>query len=491
MKTKSVLFSILFVVFYTALFAQIPDWQWTTQAGGNGGDRGYAIATDDNGNSFVTGLFSETATFGSHSLTSSGSCDIFVAKMDINGNWLWASKAGGSGGNSGYGIALDDNGNSYITGAFKDTATFGSYSLTSSGGYDIFIAKMDATGNWQWVAKAGGNDWDQGNSIAIDNNGNSYVTGRFRETATFSSYTLTSSGFNDIFVAKMDATGNWLWAAQVGGSDWDEGRGIAIDDNGNSYVTGSFMDTATFGSSSLISSGGRDVFVAKMDASGNWLWSTNAGGSDSEFCLGIAIDDNGNSYVTGYFWGIATFGSSSLISSGGHDVFVAKMDTTGNWLWAAQAGGSDSDDFIFDIATDDNGNSFVTGLFSETATFGSYSLTSNGDDDIFVAKMGNNTSVENDTIPTKMVLSNYPNPFNPSTTIEFSIQNNSKIELTIYNIKGQKIKTLADNEFAYGFHSIIWNGYDDNNNPVSSGIYYYKLCVNGTTEAVKKCLLLK
>ena len=88
-------------------------------------------------------------------------------------------------------------------------------------------------------------------------------------------------------------------------------------------------------------------------------------------------------------------------------------------------------------------------------------------------------------------LSNFPNPFNPTTTIEFSIQNDSKIEISIFNIKGQKIKTLVYNEFTKGSHSIIWNGDDDTGKSVSSGIYYYRLNVNGKTEAVKKCLQLK
>jgi hypothetical protein len=104
----------------------------------------------------------------------------------------------------------------------------------------------------------------------------------------------------------------------------------------------------------------------------------------------------------------------------------------------------------------------------------------------------NVVSANNDLILSNSKLyQNYPNPFNPTTIIDFSIQNDSKLELSIFNIKGQKIKTLAQNEFVKGQHSIIWNGVDESNNNVSSGIYYYELKVNGTTEAVKKCLLLK
>ena len=104
------------------------------------------------------------------------------------------------------------------------------------------------------------------------------------------------------------------------------------------------------------------------------------------------------------------------------------------------------------------------------------------------------TMVSSDNLliePNSILFQNFPNPFNPSTTIKFSIQDNSKIKLTVYNIKGQKVKTLINDNFAKGKHSIIWNGDDELGEPVISGIYLYKFNVNGKTEAVKKCLLLK
>jgi len=466
------------------------NWLWATQAGGSGDDYGQEIVIDDNANSYITGFFSNTVTFGSYSLTSSGASDIFIAKMDADGNWLWATQAGGSGVDHGQGIAIDDYGNSYVSGDFYETVTFGSHSLTSSGGSDIFVAKMDSNGNWLWATQAGGSNYESCHAIAIDDNGYSYVSGDFYETVTFGSHSLTSSGGSDIFVAKMDSNGNWLWATQAGGVDYDGGSGIAIDDNANSYVTGSFSDTVNFGTHSLISSGEYDIFVAKMDAVGNWLWATQAGGSQYDMCKAIAIDDYGNSYVTGYFYESATFGSHALISIGEYDIFVAKMDANGNWLWVTQAGGSGSD-FGWGIALDDNGNSYVIGYFSETAIFDSYSMTSSGEVDIFVAKLFYNTAVDYELANTMSDILNYPNPFNPTTSINFSIQNDSKINLSIYNIKGQMIKSLLNDQITSGEHSIVWNGDDDYNKPVSSGIYFYKLNVNDKTEAMKKCLLLK
>ena len=371
-----------------ALFAQNENWLWAKQAGGPNHDYGYSIAVDANGNSYIIGSFWSIATFGNTTLTSSGGyyTDIYVAKLDSKGNWLWANKAGGLNWDYGYSIAVDANGNSYVTGCHLSSATFGTITLTSSGGYDIFIAKLDSSGNWLWAKKAGGTSDDYSRSITVDDNGNSYVTGDFRSSATFGTTILNTSGYNDIFVAKLDINGNWLWAKKAGGTSEDKGYSIALDANGNSYVTGCFSGIATFGTTTITSSGDKDIFVAKMDSNGNWLWAKKAGGTSYDYGCCIAVDDNGNSYVTGDFAESATFGTTTLTSSGYDDIFVAKMDSNGNWLWAKKAGGQ-SNDGGRSITVDDNGNSYVTGYFEESTTFGITTLTSSGDYEIFVAKI--------------------------------------------------------------------------------------------------------
>jgi len=385
---KAILLFLLLAV-AGATHAQTEDWLWAKQIGGtSSGDSGRAIATDANGNIYVTGYFEGTATFGSISLTGSGDYeDIFVAKIDANGNWLWAKKAGGSSEDYGYGIATDAVGNCYVTGCFNGAATFGSSTLTSSGNEDIFVAKLDSYGNWLWAKKAGGTGDDSGLSISIDNSGNSRISGTFTGTATFGSISLTSSGYTDILIAKLDVNGNWLWAKKAGGSSSDDCKDIAVDANGNSYVTGRFYGTATFGSTSLTSNGGSDVFVSKLSSSGSWLWTKQGGGNGDDYGSSITIDVNRNSYLTGIFKDTANFGSTSLISSGSSDVLVTKLDPNGNWLWANQAGGI-SLDYGTGIAVDTNGTSHITGYFAETAFFGSIALTSlNGLWDPFVAKM--------------------------------------------------------------------------------------------------------
>ncbi|MDY6987422.1 MAG: DUF4347 domain-containing protein, partial [Thermodesulfobacteriota bacterium] len=190
------------------------------------------------------------------------------------------------------------------------------------------------------------------------------------------------------------------WAKQAGGTDDDFGYGIAIDGSGNSLVTGFFEGTATFGAgetneTTLTSAGTRDIFVAKYAPSGALVWAKKAGGTSRDFGCGIAIDGSGNSLVTGYFQGTATFGAgeaneTTLTSAGNFDIFVAKYAPSGALLWAKQAGGTD-DDYGDGIAIDGSGNSLVTGYFEVTATFGAgeaneTTLISAGSYDIFVAK---------------------------------------------------------------------------------------------------------
>ena len=382
-KTFLIVLLLLSCVF---IFAQLNPWLWAKKAGGTSDDHGQGIGVDASGNSYITGYFQGTATFGSTNLTSNGGYDIFVAKLDSSGNWLWAKKAGGTSDDEGHGIAVDASGNSYVTGFFGGSASFGSTTLISNGNYDIFITKLDSNGNWLWAKKAGGTNPDYGFGIAVDTSGNSYVIGFFEGTATFGYTTLISNGGTDLFVAKLDSSGNWLWAKKVGGTSTDEGYDIAVDASGNSYVTGIFYGTATFGSTTLISNGEEDIFIAKLDSSGNWLWAKNAGGTGSDEGYGIAVDASGNSYVTGYFYGAANFGSTTLTSYGYYDIFIAKLDSSGNWLWATKAGGTDYD-IGSGIVVDASGNSYVTGYFDSDATFGSIILYNNRYYDIFIAKL--------------------------------------------------------------------------------------------------------
>ena len=371
--------------------APAPGVSWATNAGGTGSDEGNGISALPDGSSIVTGYFYDTATFGSTTLTSSaGGTDVFVAKMNADGTWAWATKAGGTGADIGYGISALPDGSSIVTGDFGGDATFGSTILRSAGCSALFTAKMNADGSWAWATQAGGTGdayGAYGAGISALPDGSSVVTGRFSGATTFGSTTLTSAEDYDVFTAKMNADGTWAWATKAGGPGRDEGKGISVLPDGSSIVTGFFSDTATFGITALTSAGSYDVFTAKMNADGSWAWATKAGGTGLDSGLGISALPDGSSVVTGVFYSdAATFGSTTLTNAGSHEAFTAKMNADGSWAWATRAGGSGID-VGQGISALPDGSSIVTGYFSGTTTFGSTALTSAGSYDVFTAKM--------------------------------------------------------------------------------------------------------
>lgn len=394
------LFSLLVLAAATGLGGQTLGWVWAERAGTAKDDYGQAIATDSHGNIYVTGDFQGTADFGPFTLSSSNiyNMDVFVAKLDPDGNWLWAASAGGNGQDRGFAIAVDSLGYVYVGGYFSATmvdsvACFGDIQLTSAGGNDIFAAKLSPGGEWLWAARAGGSSTDACMGIAIDDEGNCYLTGYFLFTADFGSTTLTSAGVEsrwDIFAAKLDSGGNWLWAARAGGTENDVGNGIALDSSGNPCLTGHFQLTADFGVHTLTSSGNNDVCVAKLDPNGDWLWAARGGGTEHEYGYGIAMDGEASIFVTGGFRGTAAhFGSTTLNanSSSYNDIFVASLDSTGAWQWAKRAGrGGSVSDTGYCIATNEAGLVYVAGLLRGVdADFGPFLLSSQGNDDVFAA----------------------------------------------------------------------------------------------------------
>ena len=340
---------------------------------------------------------------------------VFATFLICNHVWAqptftWAKKMGGISGDFGSSIALDASGNVFTTGFFQGTADFdpgaGTFNLTSQGYRDIFISKLDAAGNFVWAKKMGGTSSnDEGFSIALDGSGNVYTTGFFEGTADFNPgagvANLTSQGYRDIFISKLDAAGNFVWAKKMGGTDLDEGYSIALDGSGNVYTTGYFEETVDFnpgaGVANLTSAGNADIFISKLDAAGNFVWAKQMGGTSVSGDIGrsIALDGSGNVYTTGSFHGTADFdpgaGTFNLTSQGHRDIFISKLDAAGNFVWAKKMGGTSSYDEGYSIALDASGNVFTTGIFQGVADFdpgaGTFNLTSAGSYDIFISKL--------------------------------------------------------------------------------------------------------
>ena len=383
---------------------------WAKNIGGTGGDQGNSITIDTAGNIFITGQFQHTVDFdpgvGISNLASTGSTDIFVLKLDSSGNFIWAKGFGGTGTDVGLSIATDLIGNIYTTGYFAGSADFkpgpGSTFLTSNGGYDVFVQKLNPNGNFIWAKGMGGSTFDYGRSISVDSSGNVYLIGDFRGTADFFSGSgavyLTSRGSSDVFIQKFNNSGIFVWVKQMGGVGTDVGQAITTDSFGNIYSTGYFEGTANFdpgvGTANLTSNGSSDVFVHKLNPLGDFIWAKSMGGTGTEGSNDIAIDHSMNIYLIGWFEGSADFdpgvGTTSLISNGSEDIFLQKLDSLGNFLWATHMGGPDSD-VGYGLTVDDLNSIYTIGNFKSTVDFnpgaGVSYLTSNGNIDCFAQKL--------------------------------------------------------------------------------------------------------
>jgi gliding motility-associated-like protein len=225
---------------------------------------------DNENNVYVTGGFEGTKTFGTTNLTSFGSSDIYVVKYDNSGSFIFAKQAGSPLEDRGNDIAFDHKDHLYITGEFKAKAAFDTDTINNYGSdedRDIFVARMSKTGVWDWAKKAGSKGGgDRGNGIVVNNSGNIFVTGQFKDSAKFGGSLEINAGIDSIqvFVAAIDSLGKWRWVMQGGGPDSDRGNGISCDNNCNVYVDGYYSSTVLFNTNTITSTGGKDAFTLKI-----------------------------------------------------------------------------------------------------------------------------------------------------------------------------------------------------------------------------------
>lgn len=355
-----------------------------------------SVTTDASGNIYIAGEYQGTASFGTTTITSvsNNNYDIFLAKYTHDGTLAWVQSAGGSTYDGASSIAVDATENVYITGSYSGTATFGSTATTSTGFYDIFVAKYNSSGVLQWVQSAGGSEYDYGNSIAIDGTGNAYITGRYNGTATFGAITKTSVGADDIFVAKYNGSGAVQWVQSAGGITNDNATSMALDVSGNIYITGDYSGTATFGTINKTAVGGHEIFVAKYDSvGGTWSWVQSAGAANDDYSTSIALDNLGYLCITGNYYGNCTFGSTTITSAGIYNGYIAKYSVSGSLSWVKNLP-STSNNYPKSVAFDVAGNIYVTGTFSGTSNFDAIAKTSAGYSDIFIAKYNANGNAQ-------------------------------------------------------------------------------------------------
>lgn len=348
-----------------------------------------SLELDASGNVYLAGEYNTSIDLDPGSAVASvsgvGNSDVFFAKYDANGNYLFGKAVGGTSVDMCYSIAVDASNYIYITGSFYNTVDFnpgaGTANLTSAGQEDIFVAKYDQNGDYLLAQRFGGTSFDAGKGIAVDGTGNMYVTGYFRNTVDFDpgagtvSFTSPASA-DDIFLTKYNSSGNLVYARQIGGSSSDQATSIMVDGSGNVYFAGIFAGTTDFdagaGTVNLTSAGSVDIFIAKYNATGTYVYAKGMGGTGYDLPNDLAIDASGNIYIAGYFQNTVDFdpgaGTANLISNGNNEAFFAKYDASGNYVFAKGMGGT-SGETANTITLNSSNQIVVGGAFNGTVDF--------------------------------------------------------------------------------------------------------------------------
>lgn len=370
---------------------------WLRRAGNNLGEETKDAVFDSNGDLVMTGFFNGTFNTGVSTLTSAGNTDIFVIKTSDTGAPVWAVKAGGTGVDRSNAIAADNAGNTYITGYFQGSATFGTITVTGSG-WEAYAAKIDASGNFVWVTTFGGPFGDIGHGIAVDNSGNVICTGEYKGTATFGPDVITSMNNSitgaptyDVFITKLNNSGNFIWTRDGNANQDDRGLEVTTDATGGIYVVGQFSENITFQAvhnSTLLNAG----FIISYDAAGNELWFDKMWGGQ------ILINDikwgGSNIYITGDYQNTLLVedinGIQSFPAADQYNIFTARFNQAGDLGWLSP-NHSSNELHATQLTLDASNSPYITGEFNCTFTemndfYGASTFLSMGYEDIHYIK---------------------------------------------------------------------------------------------------------
>ena len=486
---KSLALTAGFVILFCGhdSYAQPPDPVWMRTFGGAEWDTGYCVQQITEGGYIIIGF---TASYGA------GLNDVYLIKTDSNGDALWMKTFGGS--NYDYGLYVQQTSpdNGYIITGY--TMSYG------AGINDVYLIKTDSNGDILWTKTFGGSGYDVAFSVQQTTDGG-YIIAGFT--------TSYGAGGRDVYLIKTDSNGDALWTKTFGGSGWDVGHCVQQATDGGYIVAGA---TESYGA------GGYDVYLIKTDPSGDTLWTQIFGdtGYNEAFSIQQTLDG-----------GYILAGATEYFGPGGHDVFLMKTDSSGNALWTRTFGGSGydlgfsvqqttdegfiiagsstsfsayGDNDVYLIKTDSNGDTLWTQTLGgsnediaysvQQVTGGGYIVTGNtrfyssGDPDVYLIKLEPETGIEEDEeerLPTITLESFTPNPFSSSMNITYSIQEQTRVELSIYDLSGRCMGSVESCWMAAGTYSATWTP----NESTPDGCYLIVLEASGE-RAIRRCVKL-
>jgi len=461
-----------------------------------------------NTNIYMTGNFSGTVDFDPSAnvfkYTSSGLEDMFLLSMDLNGNFYFANKMGGTGNDAAKAIDVDATGNIYLTGYFSGTVDFdtnplGTVNLISVGKEDIFYAKYNTYGALLFAKNIGTINSEISNDISVDGNNNLYITGTYNSTIDFdpsaAMYQLYNQGTQDVFIAKYSATtGNFIWAKDIGGANGKVISSVIKADNNFVYLAGAYNGSVDFDPNTpvknLTTSGAiQQGYVAKYDVSGVYKWAKpiKASSGITVTANAIDIDNVGNLYVTGEYNGAITFGLSTILNtSGAEDMYTARYSDNGEFLWAFKTGGIGKDN-AKDLFINKSKEVFTCGSYSNTVDFNpsaaTFNLTSAGMSDGFWTKYSqsnefsllqptNDENLRNSDISSAAIIEKeeiiklYPNPNAGSFTVTLSEVKGQVESEGVYSIMNEL------GQIVHEFNLNSSNNYTFSIDNLSNGIYF-------------------
>ena len=419
------------------------DTLWTKTYGGVGYDAGHSVQETSDDGYIIVG---ETFTFGA------GSSDVYLIKTDADGDTLWTKTYGGTINDAGMSVEQTSDEGFIITG---HTRSFG-----GGAWYDLYLIKTDVNGDTLWTKTYGdGGDYYDGGYSVQETRDNGYIVAGWTVTPLGKYYHW------DVYLVKTDADGDTLWTKKYGGIDDDKGHSVYQTSDRGYIIAG---QTESFGA------GSRDVYLIKTDANGDTLWTRTYGGTNQDAGLSVQETTDGKYIVAGY---------TKSFGAGGYDAYLIKTDVYGNILWTETYGGSYWDEGQAVQQTSDGGYIIV----GYASSFGA------GLWDVYLIKTDPEPVGIDEQEPSQnldIISQCEPNPFRDKTLIKYTMLKDSHLQVVIYNLLGQKVRTLISENQSAGHHSVIWDGTDDDGNAVSSGIYFYCLTSNKITK-IRKAILIR